>query len=104
MLKNYPLILYVANLTRWLRRHPVIRDVAQVISRIGKKKHTNKNEKNPSSIIVDENSEAEQIQHPKFDLKSIIITNGKILEAEEQKKSSNFDLNVIPSTTKRLET
>ena len=59
MLKNYPLILYVANLTRWLRRHPVIRDVARVISRIGKKFFTNKNQKNPSSINVDENSEVE---------------------------------------------
>ena len=104
MLKNYPLILYVANLTRWLRRHPVIRDVAQVISRIGKKKCTNKNEKNPSSITVDENSEAEQIEHPKFDLKSIIITNGKILEAKEQTNPSNFELNVIPSNTERSET
>ena len=59
MLKNYPLILYVANLTRWLRRRLVIRDVAQVISRIGKKKCTNNNEKNPSSITMDENPKDE---------------------------------------------
>ena len=75
--------------------------MAQFISRIGKKKCTNKNEKNPSSITVDENSEVEQIEHPKFDLKSIIITNGEILEAEEQTNPSNFELNVMPSNTER---
>ena len=53
---------------------------------------------------MDENSEAKQIEHLKFDLKSIIITNGEILEAEEQTNPSNFELNVIPSNTERSET
>ena len=53
---------------------------------------------------MDEKSEAKQIEHPKFDLKSIIITNGKILEAKEQTNPSNFELNVIPSNTERSET
>ncbi|GLJ15548.1 hypothetical protein SUGI_0255370 [Cryptomeria japonica] len=85
------------------RRRPVMRDVAQVISRTGKKKRINRHEKRPSSITGDENSEAEQIEPPKFDLKSIIVTNGEILEAEEQKNPPNFELNVMPSNTERSE-
>ncbi|GLJ20256.1 hypothetical protein SUGI_0367830 [Cryptomeria japonica] len=81
-----------------------MRDVVQVISRIGKKKHINKHEKKPSSITGDENSESEQIEPPKFDLKSIIVTNGEIFEAEEQKNPPNFELNVMPSNTERSET
>ncbi|KAH9329723.1 hypothetical protein KI387_001831, partial [Taxus chinensis] len=72
------------------RRRPVMRDVAQAISRIGKKKRINKLGKLPSSVM---GTEVEHIGPSKADLKSIIVTNGEISEAEERKYPPKFELN-----------
>eukprot|EP01018_Ginkgo_biloba_P014608 Gb_28561 [translate_table: standard] len=87
------------------RKRPIIRDVAQAISRIGKKKHTNKQQKKALPVTVEENSEVEeQIEPPKVELNSITVTVEENSEAEEQIQLPTVELNIQASNTERMET